>query len=232
MKRILTLCLALAMALTLCACGGSSSDTMTKDEMQSVAKELNVAELIESAEENELRASEEYVGAIYEISGFVTAIDEDSCALETLGTDGLLHGTSSMVVVPLSHEELMELRTNERITVVGEIGEIVGQTIIKLSSAYYISNEFTMKVTITDFVYDSVRDKYPAYAGATATWYLDKSFLPRCNVVLSGEELAELEAGDEVTVKGKLVFYDENHVHLDIHKEKIVFEIQDAELVD
>ena len=44
--------------------------------------------------------------------------------------------------------------------------------------------------------------------------------------------MAELEEGDEVTVKGELVFYDENHVHLDIRKEKIIFEIQDAELTD
>ena len=231
MKKLLALCLALAMLLPLCACGGSSG-TITKEEMQSAAKKLNVSKLIESAEENELRASEEYVGAIYEISGFVTAINEDSCTLETLGTDGLLHGTRSMIVVPLSREELMELSTNERITVVGEIGEIVGQTIIKLRSAYYISNEFTLEVKITDFVYDFVSDKYPTYAGATCFGYLDESFLPRCNVVLSREKLAELEEGDEVTVKGKLVFYDENHVHLDIRKEKIIFEIQDAELTD
>lgn len=230
MKQYIALVLALVMCLSLCACDGGSGTstdktTITKEDMLSNAKSFDYSTFSHIAEENILRAEETYVGNIYEISGFVGNINDDSCTLRVLSSSGSLEG---YINVPLSRDELMILNTNERITVVGEISEITSAS-IKLGSAYYVGNEFEAAVKIYSIVYASVSDKLPQYATGSFSGFVDGYAAPLCNVYLSGEELATLNKDDEITVTGKMVVYDSMNVHMH-YGTKILFEIKDAEL--
>lgn len=232
MKKTISLLLALVLCLSLCACGGGSGTptdkaTMTKEDMLSDAKSFDYSTFSHIAEENILRAEETYVGNIYEISGFVGNINDDSCTLRVLSSSGSLEG---YINVPLSRDELMMLNTNERVTVVGEISEVVSEISIKLDSVYYVGNEFEATVRIDSIVYGSVSDELPKYATGTFLGFVDEKAAPLCDVYLSGEDLATLNEDDEITIIGKMIIYDSMNVHMH-YGSKILFEIKDAELV-
>lgn len=232
MKKYVALVLALMLCLSLCACGGdndtpTNKTAMTREDMLSSANSFDYSTFSENAAENTIRAEETYVGNIYEISGFVDKINDDSCILKVLSSSGILEG---FINVPLSRDELLMLNTNERITVVGEISEIISEKSIKLGSAYYISNEFEATVKIYSIVYASASDKLPKYATGSFSGFVDEYVAPLCNVYISGEDLATLNEDDEITITGKMVIYDSTNVHMH-YGTKILFEIKDAELV-
>lgn len=226
MKKLLCLFLALVLCLSLCACG--SDKAMTKEEMLECAKDFDFSKFTASAKENKINAEETYVGNIYKISGFVHTIDNSSCTLRTLSSYGDLTG---YIYVPLSRDELKTLKVNERISVVGEIDKVTSSDTVKLGSSYYVGNTFEATVDISSIVYASASDKLPKYTTAFYKGFVDACVAPLCNIYLEGEDLAKLNKDDTITVSGRMVIYEHNEQHIH-HGSKVIFKIEDAELIN
>ncbi len=133
MKKLLALILAAALALSLVACGGdsgagdtntpsggngdtTSTDTpsMTKEEILETAEDGDIYELNHLISENILNAKQSYCGKNLILKSTVDEIKEDCIVFN--------HGMGS-VIVYLPSEDIVNLKTNQTITIVGITNE-------------------------------------------------------------------------------------------------------------
>lgn len=163
MKRVLPLILATVLMLSLAACGGNNS--MTKEEMVETATELNCSLLQTSYSENTVNAEETYVGNIYQITGYVTEIQEESVRLIPLNAPLDVFGKGEIEIEAyLSLDEIKELSTNEVINLVGEVSEITGSSdftiYVTMDNAYFVDNIIEITGEVDSFLLDSTGNQY------------------------------------------------------------------------
>ena len=170
MKKTVSLLLALVLCLSLCACGGGNSDTpdtpettetttpeetkMSKEEMLQVAVEID--DYRTEMMDNIARAEAKYVGNVYYITGHVGDISND-------------HLNVGDFTVYLPTEDIMNVSTGQRITVVGKIDSIAYEEISDgwggyilqcsgvMSNAYFVTDIIEVTGTLT-FYYMMLRD--------------------------------------------------------------------------
>ena len=175
MKKLLALILAAALALSLVACGGGSgagdtktpndmpstekgdttstdtpsgggedstqaANSMTKEEMLETAEEVTIPDMRQAVAENQVRAKEQYCNTPILVSGEVYEIKNDRVILNGEDT------TMVLVDVYLQTNDLIELSTNQRISVVGICSDIEksGQTHYVMDTAYLAGTKFEL----------------------------------------------------------------------------------------
>lgn len=163
MKKIWALILAAALMLSLAACGRDNS--VTKEEMLETATKLDCASLQTSYSENTVNAEETYVGNIYQITGYVTDIQEESIRLIPLNAPLDVFGRGEIEVEAfLSLDEIKELSTNEVINLVGEVSELTGSSdftiYVTMDNAYFVDNIIEITGEVDSFLLDSTGNQY------------------------------------------------------------------------
>ena len=232
-KKLLTGIMAIILALGLCACGngdsngGGNGDATTNLED---VKELNIVDLMKSAEQNEVRTNEEYSGKTVIISAFVDDIESDECVFVIY--DEKMY-TPCVVKASLSQEDTKKLNMNERINVVGTVKEVSSgnKTVLYLKDASVLDNMTTIKGKVVSLLYNNVADKYPSYCTVMIDGFFDGIVPVYCDVYMDGEVLNNLKEEDIITVKGNLFAYDSKNVHL-YYEQKILGKLENAELVE
>lgn len=128
MKKLISILLALIICISLCACGSS----MTKEEMFSQAEEINPSDIISTLEENLVKGKETYDGKVVKFTDFLVSDIED-WGFESYYKVNYTLTTS----VYLSKEDILNLKTNDCVTVVGVL-KVVSETDIELKNAYIV----------------------------------------------------------------------------------------------
>ena len=132
MKRTISLLLALVLCLSLCACGGSNSDTpeateatapeikvMTKEEMLEQAVAVDQTAINNVSFENIVKAKSLYCNAVLLLEGTIFEIKEDHIEV----------GISDWLVdVYLPIEDMINLRNQQKILVVGQTNDTIEET--------------------------------------------------------------------------------------------------------
>ena len=233
MKKGITLLLAAVLSLSLAACGGGS-DPSNGDTAE--GEETNIfyyPAFLSDIAENEVRAQDTYIGNAYDISGFVVEIQEDNCVLSFLSENGNGYDSNDYKVnVSLDHDALVMLNKDERVTISGTIDAVSGRK-IDVSKAEYIGNTSSISGEILSFVYSSASDESPSYCIIRLDQY-DNIDSPLSIVRLDGEVLSALAEGDAITAKGVLSVLSTNPLKggvQEYHGEKILLELDDAELI-
>jgi|GEM_PF-4684683 hypothetical protein len=117
MKRLLSISLVATLMLSMAACGSvAESDTMTREEMLTIAEELIISDMRDEIGTNKAKASL-YTGNIYIITAYVAAIEYDYALLDHNGS----HVINIRAYLP--SDDLVNLTEGNRITIVGEMGE-------------------------------------------------------------------------------------------------------------
>jgi len=224
MKKLLLILLAIAMCFSVCACGNSGT---TKPENSS---KLNLEKFINDVKQNEVNANENYSEKAVIVSAFVEDIKSNQCSLVIYDKN---LSQACRVIVPLSKDELMSLKVNERINVVGTVEKaslVSGMPYLYLKSASVIDNKTSIEGTVLSLVYGQTKDEYPTYCTVSIKGFFDGVPAVYCNVYMDGKVLKELKEGDVITVTGTFFAYDNSSIHL--HKgSKILGELKNAEIV-
>lgn len=163
MKKLLALMLAAVLALSLVACGGGEKNTTkTKEEMEAEAVAISdiveFSEIINSTsrysdsdyreiyavkakyEENPLVFASEYIDKVYYLSGYVGDISDDRFVLKVY-PDNIANSDALMRVYPAEQDELLKIKKDELITIVGTLVEKENQNndkYICFESAYIV----------------------------------------------------------------------------------------------
>lgn len=204
MKKLISLILSVFLLLALVACGGGDdSDTSGKEALLETAQELSFGEIYEAYTEDAVRAVETYVGKPYLIFDYVSAVAED-------------HARIGSFSVYLSGQELAQLNSGEKVTVVGVLASIDGsETDISINGvtgtqfsfngivkdAYYVGNSFD----ISGMVYmgylpeEQADGTTDARIGDPNAWYC--GILAEDNAFYSfeGDEATEHVPGEQVS---------------------------------
>ncbi len=236
MKKMLSLLIVLTLILSLGACGSSgnvetseSEDAAPSEDISKTAYKMDIESFYSQIAENPVRAEENYKGEIYEVSAFVQDIANDFCILTPLVNPDKSHGTFT-IRVELPKEDLMKLNQNERVTVAGVVDQITSNG-ISMINAQYVDNVYEVKAEITTILYASASDEKPAYCWAIVTDIIDFAVCPRFEIHISGDDLADLNKEDTITVKGTIQRLDNmRDVRLD-HGERIACEMKNVELI-
>ena len=211
-KKIIAIVLLLAMTFSLTACGGGKT---TKDNLLSVAEEVDISILMKEAKENIARAEQNYVGKAVVLSGYVSHINSDNCMLKERSRNDIL------VQVYLPKEELAELEKGIHISIVGEITDI-SNTYITVENAYLNETVFessgilTVKTTWMEYYDASGRLQHTGSLSEWTHYFTDdkgNAFkLLAADVEIKNGELVILgqtyKNGDTMTVTGTQ-FYEQ-----------------------
>lgn len=153
MKRFLSLLLVGVIAVSFSACGNNS-----KDEMLEIANEVKTTEITSAISNNKITAEETYVGNVYKMTGFISAIEKKYIEIGDF-------------VLYLPKEDLEKITVNQKIEVVGKINKIYedkeGKTFIEMKDSYLVRDTFE----ITGIMNCRMPYKYDSGYVRTGTWY-------------------------------------------------------------
>ena len=173
MKKMIALLLAAMMCLSLAACGGKDSPsaaeedtasvepenseteaTLTKEEMLACAVEMD--DYASEMAENKLRAEEKYIGNVFYVTGGVSNIQSDCVDVGDF-------------TVSLPTEEIMQLSSGQRITVVGRLDSLTAEESQEMydgwsftntayhgvmSNAYFVNDTYELSGTLIFYYMD------------------------------------------------------------------------------
>jgi|InofroStandDraft_1065614.scaffolds.fasta_scaffold23901_3 predicted small lipoprotein YifL len=193
MRKLFAFMLAAALTCSLAACGSggaadksasSGEDTskqaetgMTKEEMLGKAELFDMQELYDGIAENKVKAEEELAGKIFTFDGYVGEIESDHIIFEA-------YNSSYSMKVHLPKDDIINLVTDQKISVVGELTTVgyeskedFGQP-IRISScesanAYITNDVFEVSGELT-FRYLTLRDldgRIHSQDGQEDKWY-------------------------------------------------------------
>ena len=151
MKKTISLLLALVMCLSLCACGGGNSDTpdtsntaettapevktMTKEEMLEQAVTVDKTTIQNDTIENIVKAKSMYCNAVLLLEGNVSEIKQDH----------IVFGNSDFSIdVYLPEEDLINLRSGQKIVVVGQTTDTIEETTATFEGFSYSTYHYSM----------------------------------------------------------------------------------------
>lgn len=146
MKKVLIWILALVMVLGLAGCSSTPTEAtntaeptetngkeiLSYDEMLEKAERIELSDIYADADENALRAEQEYVGKIYRVSAYVSEISKDNFSTPNF----INYGYHSNIKLA-SKEDLINLSKSNTYEIVGIISSIDNGTIV-FDNAYII----------------------------------------------------------------------------------------------
>ena len=214
-KKIIAIVLLLTMCISLTACGG---DGKTKDELLSVAEELDIVILNEEVNKNFAKAEQNYIGKSVILPGYVSEINSDYCVLDCSVPKDKFTSQTAHIYAYLPNDELTQLEKGSRISVVGEIGEVTNTqpTDVTLETAYLQGKVFecsgilTVKTTWLEYYDASGKIQHTGSRSEWIHYFTDdkgNTFrLLAADVVIKNGELFILgqtyKNGDAMTVTG------------------------------
>lgn len=150
MKQTITAILIIAIVLSLVACVNNSNndqvtDTptehskMTKEEMLTIAKEVDTADIFTETNKNKVKAESLYCSKVLKLSGEVVKIEKDHIVILCDG-----YNFSVLIDVYLPIEELAMVNNSQIVAVVGNVSKLEEReetwSTGKLTSFYYVMN--------------------------------------------------------------------------------------------
>ena len=150
MKQTITAILIIAIVLSLVACVNNSNndqvtDTptehskMTKEEMLTIAKEVDTADIFTETNKNKVKAESLYCSKVLKLSGEVVKIEKDHIVILCDG-----YNFSVLIDVYLPTEELAMVNNSQIVAVVGNVSKLEEReetwSTGKLTSFYYVMN--------------------------------------------------------------------------------------------
>lgn len=173
MKKWIALLLAAVLCLSLVACGGKGSSSSTEDDTTSAEPEKSETEATLTKEEmlacaveiddyasemaeNKLRAEEKYIGNVFYVTGGVSNIQSDCVDVGDF-------------TVSLPTEEIIQLSSGQRITVVGRIDSLTAEESQEMydgwsftnttyhgvmSNAYFVNDTYELSGTLIFYYKD------------------------------------------------------------------------------
>ena len=162
MKRVIAISLALIMVLIAfagCSKGGTSDtndkqSSATKEELLEQATEVDMDDVSSDMEDNILAAKEKYFNKVLKTEGTVEIKDDH---VVIMGDDA----TNTFMDVYLPTEELMNLKSMEKIAVVGETNDVLAEETqqvegtkwtqyhFQMKNAYIVQDKFEIQLAIT-----------------------------------------------------------------------------------
>ena len=147
MKRTMTAILILLFVISLVACGKSNNDQvtdippdqskMTKEEMLSIAEEVDTADIFTETNNNQVKAEALYCGKVLKLSGEVVKIEKDHIVILCDG-----YNFSVLIDAYLSAEEIAMVNNSQIVAVVGNVSKLEEReetwSTGNLTSFYYV----------------------------------------------------------------------------------------------
>lgn len=223
MKKALSLILALVLCLSLYACGdgienatpestnpeSTNSETtapeataMSKEDMLAIAEVVSPVQIKKDTNSNIAKAKQLYCGKVLEVTGVVAAIKENYVEI---GVDTSVAG--AVIDVYLPTEELLLLKSRQKITIVGKTNDVTNETTSSgpmgmewvkthytMPEAYLVNDTFE----VTGKLFGANQSYAPAYnfdVGTSVTKLL---------YFADGVDLSAIKSSTTFTVKGKI----------------------------
>lgn len=190
MKKVIALLLALSVVFALVGCSSTSSEEtntaettettetnnkeaeenvlLSYDEMLEKAERIELSDIYADADENTLRAEQEYVGNIYRVSAYVSEISKDNFSTPNFIDYGY-HSDINLA----NKEDLMNLSKSNTYEVVGMISSIDNGTIM-FDNAYLIDAD-NYNFVLDGLYYSATGSTDPSRYDITVEEYFERN---------------------------------------------------------
>lgn len=178
MKKKVIIIVCILVVLLICLGSLLINCKISKDKMIDMAKELEMQEFNKEVIENIERAKDKYIKNIYEITGFVTDISDNTIVVEE---------NNSKMVVCIKKEDIKKIDKNQKITLVGKIEDIkveeksgdkykITKAVATMKNAYITKDTFEISGTVVipekeHYIWDSVSKKSTTISMKEEDWY-------------------------------------------------------------